>query len=110
MTNARVVLTTLASMGAAEKLASELVARRLAACVNIVGPIRSVYRWKGKVENEAEYLLLIKTDAERAAQLPLAFKELHSYELPECVEVMVEGGSGEYLAWIAAELSGGGGS
>jgi len=103
MTNARIVLTTVGLKEVAEELAHELVERRLAACVNIAGPIRSVYRWKQKIENEQEYLLLIKTTAEQAARLPAAFKELHPYELPECVELAVDGGSEEYLAWFADE-------
>ncbi len=101
MAEARIVLTTLEDEQQAADFATELVERRLAACVNIVGPIRSVYRWKGKVERENEYLLIIKTTAEQAARLEAAFKELHPYELPERVELSVEGGSGDYLAWIA---------
>jgi periplasmic divalent cation tolerance protein len=105
MTNARLVLTTVAAREAAEKMAQQLVERGLAACVNIVGPIRSVYRWKHKVHNEQEYLLMIKTTAEKAVQLQSAFKGLHPYDLPECVELAVEGGSEDYLAWLAAEVS-----
>ncbi|MGB8772326.1 MAG: divalent-cation tolerance protein CutA [Candidatus Korobacteraceae bacterium] len=105
MTSARMVLTTIGQKQDAEKLALQLVERRLAACVNIVGPIRSVYRWKQTVANESEYLLLIKTTAEHAAQLQSAFKELHPYKLPECVELAVHGGSEEYLAWLAGEVS-----
>ena len=108
MTNARIVLTTVAEHQTAEKLAQQLVERRLAACVNIIGPIRSVYRWRDKVHNEPEFLLLIKTTAESAAQLRSAFKALHPYELPECVELAVSAGSEEYLAWLAAEVSSGG--
>ena len=104
MTNARLVLTTIGLKDAADRLAEQLVERRLAACVNIVGPIRSVYRWKEAVQNEQEYLLIIKTTAERTAQLQAAFKELHTYELPECVELDVSGGSHPYLAWVAAEV------
>jgi|ERR1700677_4349216 periplasmic divalent cation tolerance protein len=103
MTNARIVLTTVADKEAAEKLAHELVERRLAACVNIVGPTRSVYRWRGNIENEQEFLLLIKTTAERTTELRSALKALHPYELPECIEIAVDGGSEEYLAWLAAE-------
>ncbi len=106
MTSARVVLTTVGEKQAAEKLAWQLVERRLAACVNIVGPIRSVYRWKQNVTNDPEYLLVIKTTAELAAQLRSAFKELHPYELPECIELAVQGGSEEYLGWLAGEVSG----
>lgn len=108
MTNARIVLTTVGEKEAADKLAHELVERRLAACVNIVGPIRSVYRWRNQVQDEAEFLLLIKTTAEQAAHLRSALKSLHPYELPECVDLPVTGGSEEYLAWIAAEAGGGG--
>jgi periplasmic divalent cation tolerance protein len=104
MTNARIVLTTVAQMQDADKLALQLVERRLAACVNIIGPIRSVYRWKQNISNESEYLLLIKTTAEHAPQLQAAFKELHPYELPECVELAVQGSSEDYLAWLAGEV------
>jgi len=107
MTNARIVLTTVGLKDVAERLAQQLVERRLAACVNIVGPIRSIYRWKNKVQNEQEYLLLIKTTAAHAAELQSAFQGLHPYELPECVQLPVEGGSEEYLAWLAAEVSSG---
>src|ERR1700687_4336793 len=69
MTTARIVLTTIGQKQDADKLALQLVERRLAACVNIVGPIRSVYRWKQKISNEQEYLLVIKTTAEHATQL-----------------------------------------
>lgn len=107
MTNARIVLTTVGLREVAEKLAQQLVERRLAACVNLVGPVRSVYRWKQKVQNEQEYLLLIKTTTEHAAQLQSAFKELHPYELPECLQLPIAGGSDDYLAWLAAEVSSG---
>jgi len=106
LTNARVVLTTIGSKELAEKLAQQLVERRVAACVNIVGPIRSVYRWKGKIEQEEEYLLLIKITTEHAAHLQAAFRELHPYELPECVELAIDGGSEAYLAWLAGEVGG----
>ena len=105
MTDARIVLTTVGDKDAATRLAHELVERRLAACVNIVGPIHSVYRWKGQVQHDPEFLLLIKSTAEQAAQLRSDLKSLHPYELPECVELAVSGGSEEYLAWIAAETS-----
>jgi periplasmic divalent cation tolerance protein len=103
MTNARIVLTTVGVKQVAEKLARELVERRLAACVNIVGPIRSVYRWRDNIEDEQEFLLLIKTTAESTTELRSALKALHPYELPECIEIAVDGGSEEYLAWLAAE-------
>ena len=105
MANAQIVLTTVGLLEAAEQLACTLVERRLAACVNIIGPIRSVYRWKDKIEREQEYLLLIKTSAERAADLATAFAELHPYELPERVELSVEGGSDGYLGWLSAQVA-----
>jgi periplasmic divalent cation tolerance protein len=106
MAEARIVLTTLADEQQAVDFAAALVERRLAACVNIVGPIRSIYRWKGNIEREKEFLLIIKTTSEQASRLEAAFKELHPYELPERVELSVEGGSEAYLAWIAGEVQG----
>jgi len=106
MANARIVLTTVGLHEKAEELARALVDRRLAACVNIIGPIRSIYRWKGKVENEQEYLLLIKTSAECGVGLAAAFGELHPYELPERVELEIAGGSAEYLSWILDQVKG----
>lgn len=105
MANARVVLTTIASSEKADQLASALVERRLAACVNIVGPVRSIYRWKGDIEREQEYLLIIKTTAERAAELAAAFAELHPYEVPEHVELTIEGGGAEYLQWLVTQVA-----
>ncbi len=104
MTNARLVLTTIGLKDAAERLAQQLVERRIAACVNIVGPIRSVYRWKDKIEHEQEYLLLIKTTAVQTERLRAALRELHPYELPECVELAIDGGTEQYLAWLAGEV------
>jgi periplasmic divalent cation tolerance protein len=105
MLDARVILTTLGSSDDAEQFATKLVERRLAACVNIVGPIRSIYRWQGKVHHDPEYLLLIKTTAERARELEAAFSELHPYDLPERVELGIEAGSAGYLQWLVAQAS-----
>jgi periplasmic divalent cation tolerance protein len=105
MANARIVLTTVGLLEKAEELAATLVERRLAACVNIIGPIRSIYRWKSTVEREQEYLLLIKTSAERAAEMAATFAELHPYELPENVELAIEGGSDAYLQWLSAQVA-----
>ena len=104
MAEARIILTTVGLMEKAEQIADALVERRLAACVNIVGPIRSVYRWKGGVQREQEYLLLIKTTAERATALATVFDELHPHELPEHLELAIEGGSGPYLEWLGAQV------
>jgi periplasmic divalent cation tolerance protein len=107
MTNARIVLTTVGDRDSAGRLAQQLVEQRLAACVNIVGPIRSIYRWQEQIHDDTEFLLLIKTTAETAARLRATLPSIHPYELPECVELDVEAGSEKYLAWIAAEASSG---
>ena len=96
----RLVLTTAGSAEEANRIAEALVERRLAACVNIVAPVASVYRWKEKVEHAQEWLLLIKTTAGAADAVGDALEELHSYELPECVVLSIEGGSEGYLGWI----------
>ena len=104
MTDKRIVLSTAGSEDEARKIAQHLVEQRLAACVNIVPQIESVYRWKEKVESSQEYLLLIKTSAERFPQVRDVIRELHSYELPECVAISIEDGSSEYLQWLAYSL------
>ncbi len=104
MTDKRIVLTTTATKAEAQKIAGALVERKLAACVNVVGPIASVYRWKGAVENAEEFLCIVKTTAAAAAKVQAAIQELHSYELPECVVLPIEDGSKDYLAWIAENV------
>ena len=104
MTDKRIVLSTAGSEDEARKIAQALVERRLAACVNVVGPIQSVYRWKGAVESAAEHLLIIKTTAAAFPRVRDAIRELHAYELPECVMLSVEAGSEEYLNWIAESV------
>lgn len=101
MTNARIVLTTTGTQEEARKIAYALVERRLAACVNLVPHLESVYRWQDKVESAQEWLLLIKTQTDLFEQVRDAIKELHSYDLPECVMLEVAAGSREYLDWIA---------
>jgi len=100
MTNKRLVLSTTASFEEAKKIAHALLDRRLAACVNIVPRIMSVYRWEGKVEEAEEYLLLVKTTAEAFPSLHEAMQQLHSYEVPECISLAIEEGSERYLNWI----------
>jgi periplasmic divalent cation tolerance protein len=106
MCEKKIVLTTAGSREEAEKIAQALVERRLAACVNIVGPIHSVYRWQGKVESAAEHLLLIKTIAAKFDAVAKTIRELHSYELPECLELPIEAGNAEYLKWIEDSVVG----
>ena len=101
MTDKRIVMTTAGSAEEAQKIARHIVEQQLAACVNIVPKIESVYRWQGKVESSAEWLLLIKTTVEKFPNVRNAIRELHSYDLPECIAIVVEDGSEEYLDWIA---------
>lgn len=103
-TGKKIMLTTAGSEEEARHIAQALVERRLAACVNLVGPIESIYRWKEAVETAPEYLLIIKTTAALFDQVQAAIRELHSYELPECVQLAIEAGSPEYLAWIGENV------
>jgi periplasmic divalent cation tolerance protein len=100
MTDKRIVLTTAGSEEEAQKIARHLVEHQLAACVNIVPRIESIYRWQGKVESSQEWLLLIKTTAEKFPAVRDAVRAMHSYELPECIAISVEDGSADYLQWI----------
>src|SRR5579862_3272631 len=104
MTDKKLVLTTCASLEEARKISSALIERQLAACVNIVPQIESVYRWQGKVEEAREWLLLIKTTAERFPAVRDALLELHSYDVPECVAIAAEDGSAGYLDWIGESV------
>jgi periplasmic divalent cation tolerance protein len=105
MTDKRIVLSTCSSEDEARKIARHLVEQQLAACVNIVPQIESIYRWQDKVETSREWLLLIKTTKERFAALRDAIRELHSYDLPECAALTIEDGSPEYLEWLADSVS-----
>ncbi len=97
------VLTNLPDQAAAEALAGELVETRLAACVNILAPCRSVYRWQGVTEMADEVPLLIKTSHERYAALEAAIRQHHPYELPEIIALPIVHGLPAYLDWVAAE-------
>ncbi len=105
MTDKRIVLTTAGSKDEAEEIAAELVDQSHAACVNVIGPISSTYRWHGKVERAQEFLLVIKTTTAAIKYVRVAIEELHSYELPEFVVLPIEAGSEAYLDWIAKCVS-----
>ena len=104
MTDKRIVLSTAGSEDEARKIATHLVEHRLAACVNLVPRIQSIYRWQGKVESSQEWLLIIKTTASQFPAVRDAIGELHSYDVPECLSVAIEEGSETYLNWIAASV------
>ena len=105
MTDARVVLSTCGSPEEAERVARALVESRAAACVNIVPGIRSIYRWKGVVEDASEVLLMIKTRVDRLAEVEASIRRTHSYEVPEIVVLPVESGLPAYLGWITEETA-----
>ncbi|HVF92392.1 MAG TPA: divalent-cation tolerance protein CutA [Blastocatellia bacterium] len=95
-----IAFVTAPDEGEATRLAEALVSERLAACVNIVGGIESIYRWEGKIARDREVLLIIKTTGERYDALERRVKELHSYTTPEVIAFSVERGSREYLDWL----------
>jgi len=99
------VLTNLPDRAAAEKLADALIGARVAACVNILAPCRSVYRWKDAVQHDEEHPVLIKTTEERYAALEAAIRSHHPYELPEVIALPIERGLPAYLEWIGAETA-----
>lgn len=103
--DALLVLTNLPDAASARALAGVLVEARLAACVNILAPCRSVYRWQGQVEDAEEVPLLIKTTADRYTALEAAIRAQHPYELPEIVAVPIQRGLPDYLAWVEQETS-----
>ena len=103
--NLVLVLTTAPDDERAEAWARALVEERLAACVNVHGPMTSFYRWKGVVERDAERQVVIKTTRERVPSLRERLRELHSYELPEFVVLAIEDGSDEYVKWVVEQTS-----
>lgn len=98
------VVTTTARCSEARRIARTLVEERLAACVQVVGPIHSTYRWRGRVETDAEWLCLVKTTRARYRQLAARIRSIHSYKTPQLVALPVIGGSADYLAWLAAAV------
>ncbi|MGQ0713531.1 MAG: divalent-cation tolerance protein CutA [Gemmatimonadaceae bacterium] len=105
MPDAIVVLTTLATAEEAVKLVQTLLDRRLIACGNILPGVRSLYRWEGKVADEREVIVLLKTKPARVEALELAFGELHPYKVPELLALPVSAGLHKYLEWIDDETS-----
>ncbi len=103
MTDAIVVLVTAPTPDRAAEIARALVSERLAACGNVVPGLRSIYRWEGKIEDEPEALLVLKTTRARFDALRERVLALHPYRVPEVIALPVEGGSAPYLAWLAEE-------
>ena len=104
MTDKIVVLSTCASPEEAGKIARTLVEKRLAACVNILPAVRSIYRWKGAIEDDQETLLLIKSSRALFGELRAEIQKLHSYEIPEAIAIPIVDGLERYLEWMADVL------
>ena len=98
-----VVFSTIDSKESAEKIAHDIVKQQLAACVNIIANITSIYKWKGKVEHEAEHLMVVKTSENCLPNLMERIKELHPYEVPEVIALSIDEGDPAYLEWILSE-------
>lgn len=104
MPNFVLITTTAGSADEAEQIASSLLEQRMAACVQIIPQIRSIYRWQDKIEKSEEWLCLIKTSRTLVGQVEAEVARLHSYDCPELVVVAIESGSKSYLSWLDAEL------
>jgi len=102
----QLILCTCPDADCAENLANALIAEKLAACVNIVPGVRSVYQWQGQIETAQEHLLLIKSRQDRYPAIEAAVKKLHPYEVPEIIALDIERGSQDYLQWINSCLIG----
>jgi periplasmic divalent cation tolerance protein len=99
------IITTAGNREEADRIATTLVDRRLAACVQIVGPIRSVYRWEGQIEHSEEWLCQIKTTREQYGAVEAAIREVHSYDCPEIIATQIIAGSAGYLQWLAENVA-----
>jgi periplasmic divalent cation tolerance protein len=99
-------MTAAGSRDEAERIATALVDRRLAGCTQIVGPVRSIYRWQGRVQQADEWLCLVKTRGELYPAVEAAIRELHSYECPEVIATPIDSGSAPYLAWLSEQTTG----
>jgi len=98
------IFTTAGSKTEAEKIAKLLVTKKLAACVQIVGSIKSFYRWKGKIESAKEWLCIIKSETGKYSAIEKAIKPIHSYETPEIIAMPISTGSKDYLSWLREGL------
>ncbi len=107
MVDAIIVLVTCGSEEEGVKIAHSLVEERLAACVNLISPVRSIYRWEGKIWDEKEWLLIIKTQKDRFEELEKRVKFLHSYSVPEIIGLPIVEGSSAYLNWIRENIGSG---
>jgi periplasmic divalent cation tolerance protein len=105
MTDKIIVLATAGSKDEARRIGRALVERMLAACVNVVPQVTSIYRWEGEIEEAEEWLLVIKTTKAAFEDVRAVVLELHSYDLPECISLAIEDGSLEYLSWIGQSVS-----
>lgn len=103
MSDVMLILTNLPDLASAQSLAQQLVERKLAACVNLLPAVQSVYRWQGVVEQASEVTLLVKTVQSRYAELENAIKAAHPYALPEIIALPIVAGLPAYLDWITAE-------
>jgi len=101
-----IVLVTIGSADEGERIAAALVGEELAACVNVIGPIRSIYRWEGQVQRDEEVLLVIKTRTALVGAVELRVRTLHSYQTPEIIAVPIVAGSAPYLDWLARATRG----
>jgi len=100
MDNPVIVLVTVPSQEEGEQIARQVLANKLAACVNIIPNLHSIYIWQGKIENSSEWLLLIKTMPERLPALKQQIRQLHSYDVPEILALPVSQGNQEYIQWV----------
>jgi periplasmic divalent cation tolerance protein len=105
VTDKVVVLVTAGSLRESKKIARRLVSSRLAACVNISSPVQSLYRWQGKVANDREFLLIIKTSRHRFDEVRSCIASIHSYTTPEIISLPIIDGSPDYLQWIESSIT-----
>ncbi|MEO0079465.1 MAG: divalent-cation tolerance protein CutA [candidate division WOR-3 bacterium] len=100
------VFVTTPKRNEAEQIARALVAERLAACAQVLGPVASTYRWQGRIERSKEWLCLVKTERRLLVRLTKVVQRLHSYDIPEVIGVAICGGNSRYLCWLGSTLGG----